>query len=411
MSAPPSSPAASRLGATMVLLLAAGAAAQTVHVVGPGGHARIGDAIALATAGDVIQVAPGSYPPFTLDKALSIVAAAGALVTPPTFGSGSVRLRPPAGTTATLAGLTFQPPVFTWSTMEVRIERGTVACTDCVFEAPAQFTVAGLHVENATAVLERCTLLGNGVLANRAGVYNAGLSARNAAVFASDCTMRGSHTAFDSYGGAGEGVRLSAATGQFVRCTIEGGRRPSCLANGPAPGVLTIGACDLWLADCTVRGGADACGTGEVGLRHAATAPAQLARTTLRGGVGSTGTAAPSVGPTVTAPLLGLSGATMPMLGGAPWSIPFQTEPHWPLFVLVGFDLLARNEPLVAEPVLLHGGLGTLAVLVADAAGQAPFQTTVPANPALRHARVFVQGVTWQALPLHTAPPLGGNVR
>jgi hypothetical protein len=73
--------------------------------------------------------------------------------------------------------------------------------------------------------------------------------------------------------------------------------------------------------------------------------------------------------------------------------------------------LQVRDDPLFAEPVLLAGTPGVLAILVADGNGDAVYQTTVPALPALPHARFFVEAVSGVAVPLHTSPPLGGVVR
>lgn len=393
------------------LLLLGSLGAQTVHHIGPGGFAQISHAIAVANPGDILQVTPGSYDPFTLDKALTILALPGGPVG--IFGYGvTTRLRPPDGTTATIAGLHFRTPWTQYAGMATRVERGTVFCEDCLFEAPPSFGIGGLAVENATAVLRGCVLLGNGYTNSAAGTYNAGLWCRNASVFASDCWMRGSDTTFDSYGGGGEGVRASASWVHLVRCTVEGGNQRSCIANPQGPGLVTVGASRLWLADCVVRGGNAACGTGSTGLQHGATAPAELARTTITGGTGTLGSGTAITGPTVTAPLLGLAAASTPAVLGGPFAITYRTQPNWPVVVLLDHDLAMRNDPLVAQPVLLASSAPpVLALLFGDPTGNALYQTNVPASPALRGARLFVEAVSGLALPLQTSPPLGGIVR
>jgi hypothetical protein len=395
------------------LLLAVSLEAQSVHLVGAGGFAQISDAIAVAMAGDVIEVTAGNYLPFTLEKALTIRGRPGPLIGVQSSTYATTRLRPPAGTMATISRIEFRSPATRISTMETRIERGTVFCEECLFEASALLGAGGLTVENATAVLRRCVLVGNGVAAGVAGTYNAGLVCNNAQVFASDCWLRGSDTSFDSYGGGGEGARVSASVAQFVRCTIEGGNQRHAWANPPGRGVATVGATMLWLADCTVLGGAGASAPGAIGLHHSATAPAQLARSSITGGPNTSGgsSGAAIVGATVAAPLLGLGAATMPLVRGSPFSISYRTQPNWPILVFVATDLQVRDDPLFAEPVLLAGTPGVLAILVADGNGDAVYQTTVPALPALPHARFFVEAVSGVAVPLHTSPPLGGVVR
>lgn len=395
------------------LLFAAGLGAQTVIKVGPGELPQISHAIAIAAPGDVIEVAAGNYLPFNLDKALTVRAAPGAVVNVTALATlATTRLRPPAGSVAALVRLNFINPQSTFGGNETRIERGTVFCEDCGFESPPNFTVGALNVENATAVLRGCLLVGNGVLAGRAGSYNPGLVCRNGEVFASDSSLRGSNTTFDSYGGGGEGARLSASIAHFVRCTIEGGRQMACIAGPPGRGIYAVGETRLWLADCTVRGGSSACGVGEIGLHHAAAEPARVARNTIVGGAGTTGTGPAVLGTTQADTLLGLGAATQPLVRGAPYRIDYVTQPGWPVLVLVGLELQARSEPLVHEPWLLAGpGFGTLAIVVADGAGNASWQTTVPALPGLLDARLFIQGLTFLSLPFHAAPPLGGVVR
>jgi regulator of RNase E activity RraA len=61
-------------------LFAGTLAAQTVHLVGPGGFATIQAAISAAANGDVVVIQSGSYTAFTLAKDLTLTAAPGAIV-------------------------------------------------------------------------------------------------------------------------------------------------------------------------------------------------------------------------------------------------------------------------------------------------------------------------------------------
>jgi hypothetical protein len=309
---------------------------------------------------------------------------------------------------AVISGLEFRNAPFVYWGAETRVERGTVFCEECLFEAPPSYGNGALMVVNATAVLRRCILVGNAVGTGRAGTYNAGLLVQNAQAFASDCWLRGSDTTFDSYGAGGEGARLSASLAHFVRCVIEGGTQRGCLANPPGAGIRTTGATTLWLADCVVQGGTAACGAGATGLQHGGTTAAQLARCTIAGGPGSVSNGVAITGPTANAPLLGLGADTEPLVRGAAFTVAYRTQPNWPIAVFAATELAVRSEPLLAEPAHLAGTPCLLAIVVADAAGDAIFQTIVPLLPAAPHARFFVEGVAGLAPPFETAPPLGG---
>jgi hypothetical protein len=389
-------------------LVPCAASAQTVHQVGPGGLAQISHAIALAAPGDTIHVAAGVYLPFTLDKPLTVLGLPGGRAEVLSVGNATTRLRPPHGTTATLARIEFRSPFTQYTGMTTRVERGTVFCEDCLFEAPPGYTVPGLAVENATAVLRGCVLIGNGYTLNTAGTYNAGLAAVNAEVFATDCWLRGSDTQFKSYGAAGEGLRASASLVHLVRCTLEGGTQRHCIGSPAGPGIMLAGQSTAWLADCTVRGGGSTCAAGGPGLVNATGTPVALARTAITGGSG----AAAVSGPTAVTPLLGLGAASMPLVLGGAWTAAWRTEPGWPVVVASALELAPRSDPAVVQPVQLHpAGLAALALLVGDANGDAPWTTAIPAAPSLLGAQVFVQAVSGLTLPLQTAPAIGGIVR
>ncbi|MBK8096063.1 MAG: hypothetical protein IPK26_03100 [Planctomycetes bacterium] len=384
--------------------------AQAVLRVGPGGYADIPSAIAAASVGDTIEVAAGNYGPFTLDKALTITAAPGALVNivPSAGGTSSNFLRPPSGTTARLVGLQFRNP-WMYFAAETRVERGTVWLQDCVCEGPQFSPSAGLSVTNATAVLERCIVAGFGLATG--GVSDChGLSADHATVFASDCRFGGATTGV-FYGIAGAGIAANASTLHCVRCTVDGGNGDPLCSFPAGQGILSQGGSTLWLADCAVRGGSSPCRPGGNGLEHSGPVPAQIARCTFLGGAG-TPSGFGTVGPVTVAPLLGLGAATMPLQVGQPYRISYQTPANWPVVVLAATDLSPHPQPFLLQPALLPiAAARTFALLVADSNGAAVLQTTVPANPALHHATVWLQAGSGLGVPLQTAPALGGVIR
>src|SRR5262249_19662341 len=146
---------------------------------------------------------------------------------------------------------------------------------------------------------------------------------------------------------------------------------------------------------------------GAAGILHAGPQPIELDRNTVTGGNGVP-PAAPIVGPAVAAQLLGLGALTQPLNLGQPYSIAWRTQPGWPVAALPAADLASTAVPLVVEPVLLPvGGAWTSAFLLADGNGDAVYTRTLPAVPALRHTRLFLQAFTGLSIPLRTAPPIG----
>src|SRR5262245_59427826 len=228
--------------------------AQSVLQVGNGSYPDIGAAIAAAAPGDIIEVAAGAYPPFTLDKALTITAAPGARVAVlPSVALAPTVLRPPLGTTARIVHIEFRNPwILLWA--DTRVERGTVWLQDCICEGGYQSN-AGLRVTNATAVLDRCIVAGFGVAAGGSpGVSNHGLFADHAQAFASDCQFAGSTAGFDLSEG-GSGIAANAATVQCARCLVLGGHGEPLCFYAPAPAVRSTNGSVLSFADCSLQGG------------------------------------------------------------------------------------------------------------------------------------------------------------
>ena len=106
-----------------VLLFAAGALAQTTHLVGPGGLAQIRDALLIAAPGDLVLVQPGTYAQFHANVGVTIRAAVPGTVVVAYDASvlsavcssdpfclvveSRTRIAPPAGQTVHCEGLEF----------------------------------------------------------------------------------------------------------------------------------------------------------------------------------------------------------------------------------------------------------------------------------------------------------------
>lgn len=384
-------------------------AAQSVLKVGPGGFPEIAAAVAVASPGDVIEVASGIYMPFTLDQGLTIRAAPGAFVrVQQTSSSLAMTIRPPVGQLAVLARLNFlNPGAFDLVT---RVERGTVWFEECTFGAPDLDSVPALAVVGATVLLRRCHLVGFGWAYNQPGRHNDGLSADQAQVFATDCSFEGSATALGpSVGGAGIGADNSLL--HCVNCQLRGGPlRTSCGMARPGPGLRTGAGTSVWLADCHVEGGQELCVIiGVPGAVHTGAQPIRYARTTFLGGRTSIGRGAATVGAFQATPLLGAQGPALALSSGGSWQTSYRSEPNWPIGVFLATVLDPHPDPLTQQPMPLPvGGATALALLVADAQGAATYATSIPAVPALLGATCFVAAVSGTSLPLQVSPPVGG---
>lgn len=398
-----------------ILLLAASfaivAPAQSVVIVGPGGFPEIDLGIAAAQPGDVVEVASGTYHGFHVDKALTIRAAPGAVVTV-IGGIGEVNwLQPPPGAVATVARIQFLNPYQYWIGAELRVTSGTVWFEDCIFESSPGYQIPALGVYGATVVLRRCVAVGNGWVFNRPGMQNPGLQVVAGQVFATDSVFKGSHTAFD-FSPAGVGFDAVGSLVQLVDCQIDGGSVVGpCWGTVPGIGMTVSGASDVSLADCTITGGASTCPVGAIGLQNTGGSPVRHARTVLLGGAAANGSGPAVVGPVAAVPLLGASGDTAPLVRGGAWQMDYRTEPNWPVGVFLGDRLGAHAEASIAGPVLLAPSLEVpLALLVADAQGAASYATSLPQVPALLGGTLYVEAISGVTLPLLTSPPVGGLV-
>lgn len=152
-----------------LVLLASSAFAGDVHRVDPtdpSAFAKIGDAVAAAAPGDVIVVSPkpefpgifftGLYPPFTVDKSLTIVAEEGELVRSKT---ATIRDLGP-DEHVVLRGIQFERAMPAQGAVNLRVEnhQGSVWLEDCVFRISTEIfqplvSVPAVHSDPAVEIL------------------------------------------------------------------------------------------------------------------------------------------------------------------------------------------------------------------------------------------------------------------
>jgi hypothetical protein len=252
-------------------LLAPCAAAADVWVVGAGGLATIGEAIALASDGDIVLVHGGTYPGFTLaGKSLVIVADAGESV----VIDGAVAVHGlTAAQTATLQGLRILGnPVD--PALRATLSDGALWVEDC--EVNSSTTKALQAVACASVVLRRSSFAGgDGSVHSDPGQDAVVLRELAAAVFS--CVMTGGEGGIggdepecactdDPGGTGGVGVSAKNCLGLLQASTIQGGTGgigdccsgddPYCGSGGSGgTGLFCMGAGQITLVQTALSGG------------------------------------------------------------------------------------------------------------------------------------------------------------
>ncbi|MBK8101641.1 MAG: hypothetical protein IPK26_31550 [Planctomycetes bacterium] len=402
----------------LCLLLASLLAAQTTRVVGPGAFTNVQAAINASAPGDIIEIKTGAWPPFDVDRPLTIAAESGAQVdiAATTFQGAPTLFRSATGTTH-VAGLRFRNPTAFFSASQVTVQNSTVSFTDCLFEAHTHSFEGALIARTSGVRLERCTLLGSGGPTNSLGP-NLGASAGNALlawrswVTAVDCLFYCGMQNWDFGSHPGAAVHCDGSALHLVRCTALGPTNSplTCGFYLGGDGVRIVSALQVSIADCNLFGGNGHCGRAGHGLANLSTTPVLMARTNATGGAGGT-PGQGLVGPTVQAPLLGLAGPTLPLAPGQTWSAAWQTLPGGLVLLAVSADLAPTNDARVTQRFWMPAGAGPLPPLQADANGVARLTFLLPPDPALRGVTAFVHAFAPNGSGFEAGPALGGVIR
>lgn len=336
--------------------------AQAVLLVGPGGLPEIADAIAIASPGDTVLVAPGSYAWFALTKPLTIRAITpGSVVVGTTFfGLWGPTVHQVASAPAVLVGLRMT---------NAKCWDAWVVLEDCVMDGtqPLDANVASVSLQGCDV---RTTASGS--LGSRPA-----LTATSSHVVVDD-------TVFAGWLQGGSAVSLSGST-------LHGSHVAVQAANGVA---LTANAgSTVWLSDSTLTTAATSC-------PMQATA-GHLDRCTL----------VPNCGGLPAGPLLGVHRPT-PLQTGAPFVLDFRAQPAEIVAVFASSTVGTTTVPGIEQPVWLDPIDTWLAfVLSADAQGAATMTWNVPAVPGLVHTTLWFQGLGLANAPMQASPVAGGVVR
>lgn len=375
---------------------------QGILNVGPGGHAQIRDALALAAPGDTVLVSPGNYMDFTCKTGVTIRALVPGTVTvsfdfaglPPVCGcscltgAGPTRFVIPVGETAHVVGLEFVGnsalipcgPSFIYH--RVHVTSGRVTFDDCVFNGGFY----GLKIASAIVHLQDCTVrsiyFGPGLVANQADVTIVG----------------GSVTGVDAPNGVyapGSGISLTNSTLHASHTSIAGGAMLAATIG--SHGIEATGG-SLWLSDSTVTGHGD-CAVDATGL-------VRIDRCTF------TGSGAGCASSPTGAPLVGVERGSAIEIGTL-FEVHLTSEPG-ALQLLYGSTslLVPTMVPILEQPLLINPNELFLADLaIAGASGQVTFSYPIPAIAALRNSEFWLQGMGGTSFPLQASPVIGGIVR
>ena len=382
--------------------LACAATAQTTHVVGPGFLPEIRSALALASAGDVILVLPGTYAHFTAAVGVTIRAVtpgtvavtwqpqyvpAPCLVDPSCLAAEGVTLfAPPLGQTIHVVGVDFLPNVY----------QGVVTVRHCV------------AVSNASVSFDQCSMQANGTIA---------LWVFGSAIHLQDCAVAGTGTTAAAHGMLLVDSMATAADSMFAG--------NSGLAN-PGDAVVAINSTFHGASLQAFGGAATAGGTGAAALRSTATSTLWICDSMLTatnqcpliangaGGRIQRSTLMPTSGCASLAPgpMLGVD-RPVPPLGGGSFTLRFRSDPNVLVAVLVGPELAVASAPgLIEQPLSLSlmnwfGG----GVYMTDASGFLSVTWSMPGGSPFVNEPLWFQAVGGLTLPLQVSPIAGGIVR
>lgn len=333
--------------------------AQTTFLVGPNGLPQIGDAIALASDGDVILVEPGAYQSIILvNKSLTVRALVpGSVNTAGGFGNLVVATDTPR--TVHLVGIDLRS--LNGNNVRLTLEQCTTNAAN------------GLLLTDCICHLRQCTLQ-----ATPFPIVLPALGLQNSQATMIDSEVRGA--------GAGSAIRMTGSTLHVSGSGLFAG------ADGAAA-VVGDAASTLWLVDASATGTAFDCALQ--------IADARTFRSTVT----------PACPSTPNGLVLGTSQA-QPLQTGAPVTFAFATAPFHLVAVLASTGLTTTPVAWIEQDVQLDfGGLFVADLLLAGAQGDAARTWTLPASTALVDRTLWLQGLSGYSLPLQAGPVAGGVVR
>lgn len=354
------------------LALAAPIAAQTTHLVGPGGFATIPDALAVAAPGDVVLVQPGSYPGFFVTTGVTVRALGLVQVS-------TISCTLPPGANLNLVDLRILGQVI--------VNGGDVVLDHCRIDHLSFFGGSpGVQASQAAVRLLGCTV-------NVGSTVSGALVATDSDVHVVDSALSLIAATVSLPPPA---VELTTSRFQASQCTI------ASLGSGSlgGTGVLAGAGSSVWLSDTAIDNGSNSCP-----VRGLATF--RIDRCTANASSAS-GCGAPTAG----SPQLGVTQAA-PLQSGAPLTLDFAGAPLQ--FVAIHASTGRATTPvpgLFEQPLALDlANFWLVDVVAIDAFGVASRTWNMPAG-AFVDTPLWLQAVTVEpTLPWQVSPVVGGIVR
>ncbi len=256
-----------------VTIPASSTAAAEVWEVGGGGLATIGEAVALASDGDIVLVHSGSYPGFAIDgKSLVITAEAGANV----YVFDAVLVQGLGATqTVALQGIIL--------TLRANDNAGGLWIESCILRGDSG--EAGLEaLACSSVVVRRSSVEGGDGIDGSEEPGSEGLRLRDTTAAVFSCSIAGGMGAFGDYsifprcskkagGPGGDGILIEDSVLLLQDTSVEGGMggwgslcsTPHCGPGGDGGvGIVTLGSVEITLVQATVQGGLAGVGGGPV---------------------------------------------------------------------------------------------------------------------------------------------------
>lgn len=350
--------------AWLVGTLTTGLAAQTVHLVGPGGFATIQQAVDAAAPDDIVHVQAGTYFSFTVTKSLRIRALGTVILGTSILQPGHVVVQAPPGATVDLVG---------FDMMSMRVHSGRASLDSCTVRN-------GTGVQNASLHLQSCMLYGSTALLAQQADVTAVQSG-----FYSPTPFLAPGPLIDLVGS-----RFHASACHTMGSIFQQVQLYIRASNGSR----------VWYAD----GHIGWTPPGYCPLEVSADSQVRTDRTTF-----STIAGCPVPTPGT---LLGVQ-TNAPLRVGMAFQPTFRTDPG--AFVVVfASPFLGTTDfgPLLEQPSWLDDQYSfAVALQVADAAGQASFSFPIPAGPGIANLTLWLKGISGLGLPLQASPPVGGVAR
>lgn len=341
--------------------------------------------LAIAAPGDIIQVLPGTYAPFSVGIGCTIRGSApGAVQVHDPAGVASVAIQAPPGQVVHLAALAFDFP----AAGNVLINGGRVTFDRCTLLARGAIgpLTSPLAITNANVHLQSCSVS----CSNPFG-FDVAMSGTNSHITAIDSQFFGSPLVPSFFYVTSPAIDLSGTTLHASGCAIRSGT----YGTGQAPALRANGG-QVWLSDSNVVGYGFACPivATSVLVDRCSVQPTSPNCPTLPGGA-----------------LLGVS-RPLPLQNGAPFSLVYSTIPNSYAAIFASQELATLTIPgLHAQTQWLGTGVINLGVVLADVAGHATAAWPIPAGAWLIDQPMWFQGLTGFALPLQLSPVAGGLIR